>query len=493
MGKGIAELVGSAYENWYGEKVFLDCGPDCGLESFVLEQVCPMAAATGKEILYLTNAGRMQEEKERLDRGDAERVLRIMDYAEFEQMVQYHVAYDGQYDYIFAEDCRLLLESQREPAYSALVYDFLMQAERSAVILIGANAKGLQEYLLSAGKLKRENLFVLAGQSAPGHIVFVQKERGKSTGIRLAQELMAQYPGEGIAYFCGSKEKMRLAAKAFRSKASYFYGADLPENTCRVREGRLLFRQDILVADGRNMGRGLCVQGMRHIIADLFDVDQILSCLNALDQQGESICLYIIEYNGTQLRYLRGIYQAQAENLSWFEQMERGEGAEFMRRSQSPRFLAENPMFFIEQADEYGNCRFQVNSRQRAVCEIAIAVLNAIEKQGYRQWVMQALGAASRAQQMQLPRYALDEKSRGELLARIEAQSGKKLAGEELAFFRRYLCEKLGRKSISVSMANTLFEKLRLPYQVRSKKERARTSPYYNQHYWMLERMPLDE
>lgn len=95
MGKSIAELVGSAYENWYGENVFLDCGPGCGMESFVLEQVCPMAAATGKEILYLTNAGRMQAEKDRLDRADAEKVLRIMDYAEFEQMVQYHVAYDG--------------------------------------------------------------------------------------------------------------------------------------------------------------------------------------------------------------------------------------------------------------------------------------------------------------------------------------------------------------------------------------------------------------
>ena len=42
-------------------------------------------------------------------------------------------------------------------------------------------------------------------------------------------------------------------------------------------------------------------------------------------------------------------------------------------------------------------------------------------------------------------------------------------------------------------MANTLFEKLRLPYQVRSKKERARTSPYYNQHYWVLERMPSEQ
>ena len=198
MGKSIAELVGSAYENWYGENVFLDCGQGCGMESFVLEQVCPMAAATGKEILYLTNAGRMQAEKDRLDRADAEKVLRIMDYAEFEQMVQYHVAYDGQYDYIFVEDCRLLLESQREPAYSALIYDFLMQTERSAVILIGANAKGLQEYLLGSGKLKRENLFVLADQSAPEQVVFVQKERGKLTGIKLAQELMAQHPGESL-------------------------------------------------------------------------------------------------------------------------------------------------------------------------------------------------------------------------------------------------------------------------------------------------------
>lgn len=491
MGKSIAELVGSAYENWYGEKVFLDCEPESGMEAFVLEQVCPMAAATGKEILYLTNAGRMQAEKERQNRADAEKVLRIMDYAEFEQMVQYHVAYDGQYDYIFAEDCRQLLESQREPAYSALIYDFLMQAEHSAVIFIGANAKGLREYLLSSGKLKQENLFVLSQQSAPQNIVFVQKVRGKSTGIKLVQELMAQHPGEGIAYFCGSKEKLRLAAKMLKTKASYFYGLDMPENTCRVREGKLLFRQDVLVADGRNIGQGICISEMRHIIADLFDVDQILDCLKALSQE-EGICLYIIEYNGTQLRYLRGIYQVQAENLYWFEQMERGEGAEFMRRSQSPRFLAENPMFFIGQADEYGNCRFQVNSRQRAICEIAIASLSAIAKQGYRRWVAQALGGDAQAQQMQLPRHTLDEKSRGELLMRLEAQKGKKLAGEELAFFRQYLCEKLGRKSISVSMTNALFEKMRLPYRVSSKKERARTSPYYNQHYWVFEQSLSD-
>lgn len=91
-------------------------------------------------------------------------------------------------------------------------------------------------------------------------------------------------------------------------------------------------------------------------------------------------------------------------------------------------------MFFIGQADEYGNCRFQVNSRQRAVCEIAIAVLNAIAEQGYRQWVMQALGGGGRARQMQLPKYMLEQKSRSELQMRIEAQCGKKLAGKSWLF-----------------------------------------------------------
>ena len=158
MERNIAQVVGSAYENWYGETVFLDCGKGAGQEAFILEQVCPMAAATGKEILYLTNSRRMLAEKEQQNRADAEKVLRVMDYAEFEQMVQYHVAYDGQYDYIFAEDCRILLESSLEPAYSSITFDFLMHVQRSAVIFMGADAKALREYLLRIGKLKQENL-----------------------------------------------------------------------------------------------------------------------------------------------------------------------------------------------------------------------------------------------------------------------------------------------------------------------------------------------
>ena len=54
MGK-IADLIGSAYENWYGETVFLDCGEVGEVREFVLEYVFPMAAATGKEILYLSD------------------------------------------------------------------------------------------------------------------------------------------------------------------------------------------------------------------------------------------------------------------------------------------------------------------------------------------------------------------------------------------------------------------------------------------------------
>lgn len=207
MGK-IADLIGSAYENWYGETVFLDCGEVGEVREFVLEYVFPMAAATGKEILYLSDAQDMQKQKEEMARADADKALRVMSYAEFEQMVQYHVAFDGQYDYIFAENCRVLLESRREAEYSALVLDFLLQAQRSAVVYIGANAKGLKEFLLRSGKLKKENLFLLPRQwEKLCKLVFVQKQRGKLTGARLVQEIMRTHPGEGILYFCASKEK----------------------------------------------------------------------------------------------------------------------------------------------------------------------------------------------------------------------------------------------------------------------------------------------
>lgn len=484
MERNIAQVVGSAYENWYGETVFLDCGKGAGQEAFILEQVCPMAAATGKEILYLTNSRRMLAEKERQNRADAEKVLRVMDYAEFEQMVQYHVAYDGQYDYIFAEDCRILLESSLEPAYSSITFDFLMHVQRSAVIFMGADAKALREYLLRIGKLKQENLFVLPQpRLAPDKLVFVQKERGKLTGVKLVQKLLAENGEQRIAYFCSSKEKMRGAAKILKDKANYFYGVDNPESDCTAIEGRLHARRNVLVADGRALF-GIHVQDIQCVIADLFDVDCLLRCIQSV---GDINSLYVVEYNGTQLRYLRGVYEIQKENLGWFEQMERGEGAEFLRRSQNPRFLTENPVFFIGQADEYGNCRYQINGRQRAFCEIGLAVLDAIAERGYRAWVCQALGAREyNQQQMRLPSFLLSEAERAGMVAYLGRWEGKKVIGEELASLRGRLCDMLGRKSISVSMANTLFQKYGVPYQVESKKERARTSPDYNHHYWKI-------
>ena len=88
---------------------------------------------------------------------------------------------------------------------------------------------------------------------------------------------------------------------------------------------------------------------------------------------------------------------------------------------------------------------------------------------------------------MHLSKYLLSDRQRASLMSRLKQLRGEKLAGEELEAFRRYLCEAFARKSISVSMANELFEQQHIPYQVRSRKERARTSPYYNHHYWMLE------
>lgn len=93
-----------------------------------------MAAATGKEILYLSDAQDMQKQKEEMARADADKALRVMSYAEFEQMVQYHVAFDGQYDYIFAENCRVLLESRQEAEYSLWCLDlFAATAQRSGL------------------------------------------------------------------------------------------------------------------------------------------------------------------------------------------------------------------------------------------------------------------------------------------------------------------------------------------------------------------------
>ena len=125
----------------------------------------------------------------------------------------------------------------------------------------------------------------------------------------------------------------------------------------------------------------------------------MIGCLDEMEKAEGTYCLYIVEYNGTQLRYLYGIYAGQMHNLSLFRQMERGEGGEFLRRSQEPRFLTDNPMFFVQQADEYGGCRFQINSRQRILCEAELASLETIQKMGYRKWILQALGKPACAQE----------------------------------------------------------------------------------------------
>ncbi len=113
--------------------------------------------------------------------------------------------------------------------------------------------------------------------------------------------------------------------------------------------------------------------------------------------------------------------------------------------------------------------------------------MDAIAERGYRAWVCQALGAREyNQQQMRLPSFLLSEAERAGMVAYLGRWEGKKVIGEELASLRGRLCDMLGRKSISVSMANTLFQKYGVPYQVESKKERARTSPDYNHHYWKI-------
>ena len=485
MGK-IADLIGSAYENWYGETVFLDCGEVGEVREFVLEYVFPMAAATGKEILYLSDAQDMQKQKEEMARADADKALRVMSYAEFEQMVQYHVAFDGQYDYIFAENCRALLESRREAEYSALVLDFLLQAQRSAVVYIGANAKGLKEFLLRSGKLKKENLFLLPRQwEKLCKLVFVQKQRGKLTGARLVQEIMRTHPGEGILYFCASKEKMRGTAQMLSLK-------EMPkkENAPMFGvSGEVFGNADgsVIAQDARVPLEKSDSYARRHVILDFFDVDLMIGCLDEMEKTEGTYCLYIVEYNGTQLRYLYGIYAGQMHNLSLFRQMERGEGGEFLRRSQEPRFLTDNPMFFVQQADEYGGCRFQINSRQRILCEAELASLETIQKMGYRKWILQALGKPACAQEeRKLAKVAIGRVEWEKIVQELERIKNQKLAGAELERFRAYLCGRFSRKTISVSMANLLMEQYALPYFVESKKERARTSPHYNHYFWTV-------
>lgn len=100
------------------------------------------------------------ETKEEMARADADKALRVMSYAEFEQMVQYHVAFDGQYDYIFAENCRVLLKSRRKRNILLCVgLSFAGTAQRSG--LYRGECQGAEgSFYCAPGSSKGKSVFV---------------------------------------------------------------------------------------------------------------------------------------------------------------------------------------------------------------------------------------------------------------------------------------------------------------------------------------------
>lgn len=138
----------------------------------------------------------------------------------------------------------------------------------------------------------------------------MQKQRGKLTGARLVQEIMRTHPGEGILYFCASKEKMRGTAQMLSLK-------EMPkkENAPMFGvSGEVFGNADgsVIAQDARVPLEKSDSYARRHVILDFFDVDLMIGCLDEMEKAEGTYCLYIVEYNGTQLRYLYGIYAGQS-------------------------------------------------------------------------------------------------------------------------------------------------------------------------------------
>ena len=303
----VSDLIGEKYKNWCNETIILDAGTGCGKTTFCLDILTEYAQNIGKTVLYLCNRSKLKEQI----LGDIEGLgydnLTVTTYQNIQEKIIKGLPVE-RYDYILADECHYFITDALFNDFTDLAYNYIKNSKDSVVIYMSATAKVFFNHLLSAKRVRKENVYTIHKNYDYVDGLYVYKKDQLETII---DKIIREEENSKILVYCNSEGRMLEMYEKYKEFADYYCSRSTKKeklkqicsNDCLVTDaidGTVTFRKRILfTTSALDNGVNLKDYRIKHIFSELFDLDTMVQAFGRkrpLDSD-DTCSFYIKDYS----------------------------------------------------------------------------------------------------------------------------------------------------------------------------------------------------
>lgn len=290
--------------NWKGN-VILDGGTGTGKTHFILNTLIPYCKKNGESVLYLVSRDALKAQiKSEIKTLGFESDVTVANYQELEYIVKKGIE-KWDVDFIVCDEWHYVLETYNK--FTDVSYDWIIK-HKAIKIFMSATCKNLFNSYVSGGNqlgiiVPDTNYYKIPKSYSYANTVFFQKKNHAEQIIKDKLE----NTNDKILYFANSLQHAIKIYKEFSESSSFYCSKHTNNNEAmelrnkhiddlvnKTFKGRLLITTSAL-----DVGFNLEDISIKHIIADIFDVNSLTQCLGRkrIVNENDTCTFYIRDYH----------------------------------------------------------------------------------------------------------------------------------------------------------------------------------------------------
>lgn len=324
----ISDLIGEKYKTWNNEAIILDAGTGSGKTTFCLGILTDYAQSIGKTVLYLCNREKLREQVNDAVSELCYDNITVTTYQSIQEKIRSNIVIE-QYDYILADECHYFITDALFNDYTDLAYNFIKSAKNSVVVYMSATAKVFFKHLLSAKRVRKENVYTIHKNYDYVDGLFIYK---KDQLQALIDKIISREKDTKIIVFCNSEKRMLEMHDRYKETANYYCSRHTSKEKLReicsedcfevdTFEGTATFKKRILFTTSA-LDNGIDLKDCRikHIFSELFDIDIMVQAFGrkrVLDED-DTCMFYIKDYSPQAIQGMLNTNKSQLEPVRMY-------------------------------------------------------------------------------------------------------------------------------------------------------------------------------
>ena len=319
----ISDLIGDKYKTWSNEAIILDAGTGCGKTSFCLGTLTEYAESIGKTVLYLCNREKLQEQVEDEISQLGYENITVTTYQSIQEKMKRGIEI-GRYDYILADECHYFITDALFNDFTDLAYNYIKNSKDSVVIFMSATAKVFFNHLISAKRVRKENVFTIHKNYDYVDRLCVYKKDQLGAMI---DKIIAEEENSKIIVFCNAEKRMLEMYEKYGTFADYYCSRhsrssklkEICSTDCLetdTADGTTTFHKRILfTTSALDNGINLKDWRIKHIFSELFDIDTMVQAFGRKRPLNEedTCSFYVKDYSPQAIQGMLNTNRSQLE------------------------------------------------------------------------------------------------------------------------------------------------------------------------------------